>query len=136
LALKQHICFSNSSAAGTQLDIKKSTDNCIVEEYSENSTRESLDSGWICREGLIEAGTFHKYVSSLYWAFSTLTTVGYGDISAKTIPVEYILYPFTNEYLTDTNGYFQRIGTIIFYDHDDARGIMVCLHCGKHDNDW
>lgn len=26
------------------------------------------------------------YVKAIYWAFTTLTTVGYGDISAKTIP--------------------------------------------------
>ena len=27
-----------------------------------------------------------EYVKALYWSFSTLTTVGYGDISAKTAP--------------------------------------------------
>lgn len=27
-----------------------------------------------------------EYVRALYWSFTTLTTVGYGDISAKTIP--------------------------------------------------
>jgi hypothetical protein len=27
-----------------------------------------------------------KYVRSLYWSMTTLTTVGYGDFSAKTIP--------------------------------------------------
>ena len=77
------------SAAGTQLDIEQSNDRCIIDGYDDESIKESLDYGWICREGLIDAGVFHRYISSLYWAFSTLTTVGYGDISAKTTPVTY-----------------------------------------------
>lgn len=28
----------------------------------------------------------YEYVKAIYWSFTTLTTVGYGDISAKTIP--------------------------------------------------
>lgn len=34
----------------------------------------------------IDADPILTYVKAIYWAFTTLTTVGYGDISAKTIP--------------------------------------------------
>ncbi len=33
-----------------------------------------------------EADKLLEYVKAVYWSFTTLTTVGYGDISAKTIP--------------------------------------------------
>ncbi|MGZ3769591.1 MAG: cyclic nucleotide-binding domain-containing protein [Bdellovibrio sp.] len=33
-----------------------------------------------------DADKMLEYVKAIYWAFTTLTTVGYGDISAKTIP--------------------------------------------------
>lgn len=33
-----------------------------------------------------DADKVFEYVKALYWSFTTLTTVGYGDISAKTIP--------------------------------------------------
>ena len=39
---------------------------------------------WVVRNNLIDASNFSVYVASIYWAFSTLTTVGYGDISAET----------------------------------------------------
>jgi CRP-like cAMP-binding protein len=41
-------------------------------------------SSWVFRHGIQDETVQTKYLTSLYWAFSTLATVGYGDISAKT----------------------------------------------------
>jgi len=45
---------------------------------------DSLNQGWVYREHLEGSQRWVQYISSMYWAFSTLTTVGYGDISART----------------------------------------------------
>ena len=37
---------------------------------------------WVMRMDLLYADTFHKYGTAMYWAFQTLTTVGYGDVRA------------------------------------------------------
>ena len=39
---------------------------------------------WWGADGLREEELFARYIASLYWAFTTITTVGYGDILAVT----------------------------------------------------
>jgi CRP-like cAMP-binding protein len=39
---------------------------------------------WVARENVINAPTGTLYLASVYWSFSTITTVGYGDINAST----------------------------------------------------
>lgn len=40
---------------------------------------------WVIAAKIVEKGTFDKYITSLYWAFTTMTTVGYGDITPYTM---------------------------------------------------
>jgi hypothetical protein len=40
---------------------------------------------WVVREGYIDDDPGTIYITSLYWALTTFCTVGYGDISAKTM---------------------------------------------------
>jgi hypothetical protein len=40
---------------------------------------------WVVRGDYINDSNLTLYISSIYWAFSTMSTVGYGDISAGTI---------------------------------------------------
>ncbi len=39
-------------------------------------------TSWIYKNGLQDESKGRQYLFSLYWAFATLTTIGYGDISA------------------------------------------------------
>ena len=37
---------------------------------------------WVVQVGMLDESTVMKYSRSMYWAFQTLTTVGYGDFGA------------------------------------------------------
>ena len=38
---------------------------------------------WSVAYGVLDADLYTKYLAAIYWAFSTLTTVGFGDVSAN-----------------------------------------------------
>ena len=45
---------------------------------------EASPSSWTYVSGIQDAEPFEQYMTSLYWAFATMTTVGYDDINCTT----------------------------------------------------
>ena len=39
---------------------------------------------WVARDGCLDSSDFNIYLRAFYWAVSTMVTVGYGDVTAKT----------------------------------------------------
>lgn len=48
---------------------------------------------WVERAGLTDSRPWKQYVASLYWALTTMVTVGYGDISATTATERLMVIP-------------------------------------------
>lgn len=47
-------------------------------------TEDHNPCGWVQSKGLHESDTHTKYIAAMYYAFTQITTVGFGDISAST----------------------------------------------------
>ena len=47
---------------------------------------------WVYRANLVDATDVEKYVASIYYSFTALTTVGYGDITARTTCIKKIFF--------------------------------------------
>ena len=54
---------------------------------------DNLYETWVGAKGLVDESSLYQYFNSFYWAFQTVTTVGYGDFSLST-NTEYILALF------------------------------------------
>ena len=53
--------------------------------YIGNQDMYNFPVTWVVAAKIADKSTFDKYVTSLYWAFTTMTTVGYGDITPYTM---------------------------------------------------
>lgn len=53
--------------------------------FARFATRDRNECFYPCRNDYLVLPLSRKYLGSVYWALTTLTTVGYGDLSARTV---------------------------------------------------
>jgi voltage-gated potassium channel Kch len=53
--------------------------------YASAEMRNFSPDTWVARQELLDASVEENYLTACYWAFQTLTTVGYGDVAALTL---------------------------------------------------
>ena len=46
-----------------------------------DSQKDFQDHTWVALEDLVDASSFDRYITAVYWSMSTLCTVGYGDVT-------------------------------------------------------
>ena len=54
------------------------------------------ENNWMETKGIMNKSTFEKYEYSLYWAFVTIATIGYGDITPKNLYEKIFVTIFTS----------------------------------------
>jgi hypothetical protein len=61
--------------------------------YLAATFEENLYRTWVGERGIVDSSQMYKYLNSFYWAFQTITTVGYGDFVIST-PLEHVFAIF------------------------------------------
>ena len=73
---------------------------------------------WVGQSGLQDQPAKVQYIAALYWAFQTLTTVGYGDFTPGT-EIERMIYTFWPAVCMFVDSYLvgSLISTLSKFDH-------------------